>query len=85
MVEALELFLINNQCNVKNIPNQWSSLKQTVIEIKKGCATKLNYLNVWQKLLVNESVKSQCSNILHVIELLLVTTFTNAKLERMFS
>ena len=38
-----------------------------------------------QKLLVNESVKSQCSDVLHVIELLLITPFTNAKLERMFS
>ena len=46
IVEALELLLISNQCNVKNIPNQWSSLKQTVIEIKKVCATKLNYLDV---------------------------------------
>ena len=43
-VEALEPLLISNQCNVKNIPNQWSSLKQRVIEIKKGCATKLNYV-----------------------------------------
>ena len=85
IVEALESHLISNQCNIKNIPNQWSSLKQRVIEIKKGCATKLNYLDVWQKLLVNESVKSQCPNVLHVIELLLITPFTNAKLERMFS
>ena len=38
-----------------------------------------------QKLLVNESVKSQCSDVLHVIELLLITPFTNAKLEQMFS
>ena len=45
----------------------------------------MNYLDVWQKLLVNESVKSQCSDVLHVIELLLITSFTNAKLERMFS
>ena len=85
IVEALEPLLISNQCNVKNIPNQWSSLKQRVIEIKKGCATKLNYLDVRQKLLVTESVKSQCSDVLHVIELLLITPFTNAKLERMFS
>ena len=35
IVEALQLLLISNQCNVKNIPNQWSSLKQRVIEIKK--------------------------------------------------
>ena len=85
IVEALEPLLISNQCNTKNIPNQWSSLKQRVIEIKKGCATKLNYLDVWQKLLVNESIKSQCSNILHVIELLVITPFTNAKLKKMFS
>ena len=85
IVEAIEPLLISNHCNIKNIPNQWSSLKQRVIEIKKGCATKLNYLNVWQKLLVNESVKSQCSNILHVIELLLITPFNNTKLEQMFS
>ena len=56
-----------------------------MIEIKHVCATKLNYLDVWQKLLVNESVKSQCSEVLHVIKLLLITPFTNAKLERMVS
>ena len=56
-----------------------------MIEIKKGCATKLNYLDVWQKLLVHESVKSQCSDVLHVIELFLITPFANAKLEQMLS
>ena len=75
IVEALEPLLISNQCNVKNIPNQWSSLKQRVIEIKKVSATKLNYLDVWQKLLVNKGVKSKCSEVLHVIKLLLKNTF----------
>ena len=46
IVEARELLLISNLCNIKNIPNQWSSLKQRVIEMKTGCATKLNYLDV---------------------------------------
>ena len=68
----------------KTSQTKWSSLKR-VIEIKKGCAIKLNYLNVWQKLLVNESIKSQCSDVLHVIKLLQITPFTNAKLEQMFS
>ena len=35
IVEPLEPLLISYQCNVKHIPNQWSSLKQRVIEIKK--------------------------------------------------
>ena len=46
IVEARELLLISNLCNIKNIPNHWSSLKQRVIEMKTGCATKLNYLDV---------------------------------------
>ena len=37
IVEALELLLISSQCNIKNIPNQWSSLKERVIEIKRLC------------------------------------------------
>ena len=82
LVESLKPILT---CNVENIPSQWISLKQRVCDIKKGCTTKLNYLDVWQKLFVNESVKSECSDVLHIIELLLITPFTNAKLERMFS
>ena len=35
IVEAFEPLLISKQCNIKSIPNQWSSLKQRVIEIKK--------------------------------------------------
>ena len=31
-----------------------------------------------------EEIKSECSNMLHIIELLLVTPYSNAKLERMF-
>ena len=33
IVEALEPLLISNQCNVKNIPNQRSSLKQRMTEV----------------------------------------------------
>ena len=55
-------------------------VKHTVSGLKD-----VNYLEVWAKLLTNKSVKEDCSVVLHVIELLLITPFTNAKVERMFS
>ena len=55
-------------------------MKHTVSGLKD-----VNYLEVWAKLLTNTSVKEDCSDVLHVIELLLITPFTNAKVERMFS
>ena len=55
-------------------------MKHTVSGLKD-----VNYLEVWAKLLTNKSVKEDCSDVLHVIELLLITPFTNAKVERMFS
>ena len=45
----------------------------------------IDYLEIWPKLLTNKDVQASCSNVLHIIEILLITPFTNAKLERMFS
>lgn len=77
--------LLMNKCNIENILPQWAMLKQRVDEIKKGCTTSLNYLDVWRRLFLNKGVKSRCADVLHIIEILLITPFTNAKLERMFS
>ena len=43
------------------------------------------YLDVWKKIFTNADVKRDCRNALDIIEILLVTPFSNAKLERMFS
>ena len=34
---------------------------------------------------IQASCSASCSNVLHIIEFLLITPFTNAKLERIFS
>ena len=47
--------------------------------------TKIDYLEVWKSIFTNGNVKRECKNVLHVIELSLITPFTNAKLERVFS
>lgn len=46
---------------------------------------KQKYLEIWARVLTNDILKVKCSDALHIIELLLITPFTNAKLERMFS
>ena len=47
--------------------------------------TKIDYLEVWKSIFTNDNIKRECKNVLHVIELLLTTPFTNAKLEHVFS
>ena len=45
----------------------------------------LNHLDVWKRLFLNEILKTDCADMLQIIEILLITPFTNAKLEQMFS
>ena len=45
----------------------------------------IDYLHTWLKLFKKKDVMSGCSNVLHIIELLLIMPFSNPKLERMFS
>ena len=69
---------------VEDIPAEWDVLKQFVSPIVAS-TVKVDYLEVWAKIFTNMDVKASCSNVLHIIELLLIIPFTNAKLERIFS
>ena len=46
--------------------------------------TKIDYPEVWKSIFTNDNIKRKCKNILYVIELLLITPFTSAKLEPVF-
>ena len=78
--ELLEL----NQCVISSACNEWDCLKAFVLPMITG-VDSIDYLEVCPKLLTNKDVQPSCSNVLHIIELLLITPVTNAKLERMFS
>ena len=78
--ELLEL----NQCVISSACNEWDCLKAFVLPMITG-VDSIDYLEVCPKFLTNKDVQPSCSNVLHIIELLLITPFTNAKLERMFS
>ena len=43
------------------------------------------YLDIWEHIFTNKETVKQCDNIWHLIKILLITPFSNGKLERMFS
>ena len=48
-------------------------------------AGEKDYLKFWKEVFLNEGLQDECKNVLHIIEILLITPFTNAKVERVFS
>ena len=79
-----EALLQLNQCVVISIPNEWDVLKAYVLPMLTSIDS-IDYLQTWSKLFKNKDIMSGCSNILHIIEFLLITPFSNAKLKRMLS
>jgi hypothetical protein len=84
LLEVFESLLEKNCCDVDHALLEWDALKtfvQPFILQREECT----YFEVWKRILTNDSIKAECKNILHLIEILLVIPFTNAKVERMFS
>jgi hypothetical protein len=75
--------LSNNGCDIDKIMTEWDLLKLEVNTLIFGCCS-IEYLDVWQRVFTLPDRKS-FENVLHIIEFLLITPTTNAKLERMFS
>ena len=60
---------------------EWDRLK---VEINLFLKNEKDYLSTWIKVF-SSTIKSECKNILNIIEILIITPVTNAKLEQMFS
>ena len=60
---------------------EWDRLK---VEINSFSKNEKDYLNIWRKVF-SSTIKNERKNFLNIIEILLNTPVTNAKLERMFS
>ena len=79
-----EALLQLNQCVVISIPNESDVLKAYVLPMLTSIDS-IDYLQTWFKLFKNKDIMSNCSNVLQIIELLLIMPFSNTKLERIFS
>ena len=81
LVERFHVLLTANGCDMEKIESEWDDVKEMVVTTGlKGT----NYIDVWAKLFTS-SKKEALSNILHLVEILLVVPVSNALLERMFS
>ena len=72
--------LEKNSCDVAEISSKWDILKNRLHHLLDRNS---NYLDVWSGVFTSNELPKEC--VLHIIELLLITPFSNAKLERMFS
>ena len=73
-----EVLLGNGKCDMAKILDETDV--SMIISNKS-----FGYLEVWRHIFANHKVKAECMNVLHVLEILLVTPFTKVKVERMFS
>ena len=76
--------LIYNKCHIKDLQREWIVLK-TIVKPIYGNDTKAKYLDIWERVFTNEETVKKCDNILHLIKILLITHFSNRKLERILS
>ena len=82
--DAYEELLLKNGCDINELIPEWNSLKVFVLPIIHNNQSEF-YIKIWEQVFKSSAIKEECSNILHIIEILLITMFTNTKLERMFS
>ena len=68
-------------CEIGSITFEWDCLK---VEINSFMKNKKYYFSIWRKVF-SSIIKNECKNILNIVEILLITLVTNAKLEPMFS
>ena len=81
LVEHFKPLLQKNDWNVESIPAESDIVKNRLLP-----SLELNqkYLDVWSGVFATEEISKECSNVLHIIELLLITPYSNAKLKIMF-
>ena len=82
LVKHFAPLLEHNSCNIAEIPAEWDILKN---RLRQFIHPNSSYLDTWSGVLISAEFRKECANVLHIIELLLITPFSNAKLERMFS
>ena len=75
--------LEKNNCDMDNLLSEWDQLKCYMMPLISNW--KSTYLQLWKEILTKQSISSEFKNIFHIIEIMLILPFTNAKVERMFS
>ena len=84
LAEHFKSLLVKNDCVMEKILLELSALRNYIIPIIENNNSK-HYLDLWQKIFPYSSVTNGYKNILLILEIFLITPFTNAKVELGFS
>ena len=84
IIDEFSELLSRNHYDTSLISSEWLALQHHLIPTVAN-NPKEHYLDIWSRMYINSDVKEECKNVLHLIEILLCTPFTNAKVERGFS
>ena len=79
--DHFRVFLENIGCDTSKIDAEWLTLKSYIIPLIQN----QDYLEIWRKVSLNNELKLECKNVLHLFELMVLIPFTVAKVERLFS
>ena len=82
--QYFEVLLGNGKCDMTKIFDELKVWKTYIVFMIINNKS-FGYLEIWKRVFTNHKVKTECMNVLHILEILLSTRFTNAKVERMFS
>ena len=84
LTQYYEILFCQNGLDTHQISNEWDWLKSYLLSILKW-KSKIDYLQIWKKTFTNKGIAAEHKNVLHINDILLITPFTNAKLERVFN
>ena len=84
MTNYFENLFSTGPTQVDKIPVEWVVLKSYMLPIISN-NKKSSFLDICKIVFTNATIIKECRNVLDIFELFLISPFTNAKLERIFS
>ena len=82
--DHFNVLLEKNGCDVQSINEEWIRLKLFTLPFLQN-NQKESYLEIWHRSFANTELMTDCKNVMHLFEILLVVPFTNTIVERLFS
>ena len=82
-IKHFNVILLSNSCDIYQVQTEWDRLKNHLYILENNLRT--TNLNIWGKKITNSTIFEECKIVLRILEILLVTPFTNARVGRVFS
>ena len=81
LIKHFNHILLSDSCDIYQMQTEWDRLKNHIKYILEN-NFKTTYLNKWKKNFTNSTILEEYKKVMHIFEILLVASFTNAKVEQ---